>query len=132
MLICSSNIMCYAKNEKDITLKNTVIISSNEQQLEESIKNTLLKLSNDKDFMDTVVKNYEKSHKVKHPFLRKILNCGFSVPKWILKKVFNIIKKILCICLGITAVTASVVLIIRKLIKDNKYFQYFQQLFSTH
>lgn len=106
MLISNVNVMCYAKTtERENKIKNTISVSNDyDPKLEKSVREILLELSNDKEFMDTLIKNYENSNKQKKSFGHRVVNWGYSGSTWVLKKVFNVILKVLGTVVGTLAV----------------------------
>lgn len=115
---CSAN---SAKNNNEATIPSSV--NYEEKQLEQSIINTLFKLSHNKDFVNVLINNYNKSQAMNKSFLSKVKKWSSSGIGWILKKTCSIIMKILGICVSIAVCAFILTYVCKKFIKNNSTFK---------
>ncbi len=118
------NVPCfadYSKNTQETPISTSV--AHDEKQLEQSIVNTLFKLSHNKDLINILINNYNKSYSKDKSFLNKVKKWSSSGIGWILKKVCSIIMKVLGFCISMAACAFIVTYMCKKFITTSSAFK---------
>ena len=112
IMIFSGNVSCYAENNKHKNISSSTVSNNvklhtytedEKKQLEEVFRSTLLELSKDKKFMDSLIKNYkDTSNKPSHFFsFHNIKKLSLSSIKWTIRKIVVFFIKVFGVCVGI-------------------------------